>query len=113
MSRIWFLVSVNRNTGRTPTVVPPLGSVAISGTGMNGHELGSVTSRANAELIQITPKTSAPIAAIRSFIPFLEVSAPLPVRCFQVLRPSYFKTDRLRRRDQYVYAAEGRFDRPR
>ena len=41
MLLISFLLSVNSHTGSTPYVTPPLGSVATSGTGMNGHELGS------------------------------------------------------------------------
>ena len=34
---------VNSHTGSTPKVTPPFGSVATSGTGINGHVFGSIS----------------------------------------------------------------------
>lgn len=42
MLLISSLSLVNNHTGSTPYVTPPFGSVATSGTGMNGHVLGSI-----------------------------------------------------------------------
>ena len=40
MRSIWCASSARSHTGRMPTVVPPFGSVAISGTGRNGAVAG-------------------------------------------------------------------------
>src|SRR5487761_535498 len=47
-----------------PTVVPALGSVATSGTGMMGHEVGFIRSKADAAVAQSNAAVSAMIAAI-------------------------------------------------